>query len=38
MAKYSPEFKQQVVNEYLNGTLGYRLLAEKISDSKSISY
>ena len=29
MAKYSSEFKQQVVNEYLNGSLGYRLLAKK---------
>ena len=29
MAKYSPGFKQQVVNDYLNGTLGYHLLAKK---------
>ena len=29
MAKYSPGFKQQIVNEYLNGTLGYHLLAKK---------
>lgn len=29
MAKYSTEFKLQVVNEYLQGTLGYRLLAKK---------
>ena len=29
MAKYSPEFKLHVVNEYLQGTLGYRLLAKK---------
>ena len=26
MAKYSPEFKLRIVNEYLQGTLGYRLL------------
>ena len=29
MAKYSSEFKLHVVNEYLQGTLGYRLLAKK---------
>jgi len=29
MAKYSPGFKQQVANDYLNGTLGYQLLAKK---------
>ena len=29
MAKYSEEFKLQVVNEYLNGHLGYTLLAKK---------
>ena len=29
MAKYSPEFKLHVVNEYLQGTLEYRLLAKK---------
>ncbi|WP_317327176.1 transposase [Turicibacter sanguinis] len=29
MAKYSPGFKLHVVNEYLQGTLGYRLLAKK---------
>ena len=29
MAKYSEEFKLQVVNEYLNGHVGYNLLAKK---------
>ena len=29
MAKYSEEFKLQVVNEYLNGHVGYHLLAKK---------
>lgn len=29
MAKYSPEFKLMIVNEYLYGTLGYVLLAKK---------
>ncbi|MEL4024946.1 transposase [Lysinibacillus endophyticus] len=29
MAKYSEEFKLQLVNEYLNGCLGYDLLAKK---------
>jgi len=29
MAKYSPEFKLRIVNEYLQGTLGYRSLAKK---------
>jgi transposase len=29
MAKYSEEFKKKIVNEYLRGTLGYRLLAKK---------
>lgn len=29
MAKYSPKFKLKIVNEYLQGTLGYRSLAKK---------
>ncbi|MFC2947111.1 transposase, partial [Virgibacillus sediminis] len=29
MAKYSSTFKLQVVREYLDGPLGYRLLASK---------
>lgn len=29
MTKYSPEFKLQIVNEYLEGVLGYRSLANK---------
>lgn len=29
MAKYSDEFKLKVVKEYLEGTLGYKLLARK---------
>ena len=29
MAKYSFEFKMQVVNDYLNGNGGYRYLAQK---------
>ncbi|OZM55718.1 hypothetical protein CIB95_15970 [Lottiidibacillus patelloidae] len=29
MAKYSEKFKLRVVREYLDGTLGYRLLAKK---------
>lgn len=29
MAKYSPEFKLRIVNEYLQATLGYRSLAKK---------
>lgn len=29
MAKYSEEFKLQLVEEYVEGTLGYRLLARK---------
>lgn len=29
MAKYSEEFKVKLVTEYLNGNLGYRLLAKK---------
>ncbi len=29
MAKYSEEFKLKIVQEYLEGTLGYRLLAKK---------
>ncbi|AIY04129.1 putative transposase [Planococcus sp. PAMC 21323] len=29
MAKYSEEFKRMIVNEYLNGWLGYDRLAEK---------
>ena len=37
MSKYSHQFKVKIVEEYLNGTLGYRLLAEKYSiPSKSI--
>lgn len=31
MAKYSSEFKLQVVQEYLDGPLGYKLLAKKYS-------
>ena len=31
MAKYSEEFKMKIVQEYLNGTLGYILLAKKYS-------
>ena len=29
MAKYSDEFKLMVVKEYLEGPLGYKLLAKK---------
>ncbi|MFB7157996.1 transposase [Lysinibacillus sp. NPDC056232] len=29
MVKYSEEFKINVVNEYMKGPLGYKLLAEK---------
>ncbi|WP_197089536.1 transposase [Bacillus sp. SA1-12] len=29
MAKYSEEFKLKLVKEYLEGKLGYRLLAQK---------
>ncbi|MFB5663616.1 transposase, partial [Alteribacillus sp. HJP-4] len=29
MAKYSDDFKFNVVKEYLEGSLGYRLLAKK---------
>ncbi|QKS70011.1 helix-turn-helix domain-containing protein [Paenalkalicoccus suaedae] len=29
MAKYSEEFKMKLVSEYLNGNLGYKLLAKK---------
>ncbi|WP_419182591.1 transposase, partial [Lysinibacillus fusiformis] len=29
MAKYSEEFKIHVVNEYMKGPLGYKLLAKK---------
>ena len=29
MAKYSPEFKLKIINEYLQGTLGCRSLAKK---------
>lgn len=29
MAKYSKEFKINVVNEYMKGLLGYQLLAKK---------
>ncbi|MEF2825099.1 MAG: transposase, partial [Peptococcaceae bacterium] len=29
MAKYSFEFKLQVVNDYLNGNGGYQYLAQK---------
>lgn len=29
MTKYSPEFKLKIVNEYLQGTLGYQSLAKK---------
>lgn len=29
MAKYSPEFKLNIVNEYLQGNLGYDSLAKK---------
>ena len=38
MAKYSPGFKQQIVNEYLKGNLGYASLAKKygIPDKKQI--
>ena len=38
MAKYSPEFKLHVVNDYLKGTLGYASLAKKyqIPDKKQI--
>ena len=38
MAKYSPEFKLHVVNDYLKRTLGYASLAKKyqISDKKQI--
>ena len=31
MAKYSDEFKLKIVKEYLEGRLGYRLLAQKYS-------
>jgi len=38
MAKYSYEFKLKVVQEYLTGPKGYKLLARKyqISDESSI--
>lgn len=29
MAKYSSEFKQQIVHEYLEGTLGYSSFTKK---------
>lgn len=29
MSKASTEFNQQIVKEYLNGTLGYHLLVKK---------
>lgn len=35
MTKYSSEFKLHVVNEYLQGTLGYQLLAKKSQMSSS---
>ena len=34
MAKYSFEFKMQVVNDYLNGNGGYRYLAQKYGISQ----
>ena len=37
MSKYSYQFKLKIVEEYLNGTLGYSLLAKKYSiPSKSV--
>jgi len=40
MAKYSEEFKLQVVQEYLNGPLGYKLLTKKyaISSHSNLIY
>ena len=38
MSKYSPQFKHQVVNEYLNGNVTYTYLTQKyqISSSKQV--
>ena len=43
MAKYSDEFKLKVVKEYLEGSLGYRLLAKNMvfritSQSLNVGY
>ena len=42
MAKYSEEFKIKLVTEYLDGNIGYRLLAKKynmrISDTIYINW
>ncbi|WP_198022535.1 transposase [Carnobacterium pleistocenium] len=35
MTKYSEEFKLQVVQEYLNGPLGFQLLAKKYALSST---